>query len=126
MKTKYFFPGFVFAIILSLIIWMYYVPLHLPLTKTVYRIDTLIKISPPKTIKVERTKVKIKYVRNALILEKPFVASLDTVIGSDSLSDKRNEHRLSTNTRYHQNSHTSYSTKRNEKSMVANSCRCNF
>lgn len=88
MRTKYFFLDFVFAIILSLIIWFYYTPLHLPLTKTVYRIDALIKISPPKTIKIERTKVKIKYVRATFILEKPFVASLDTVIGSDSLSAK--------------------------------------
>ncbi|MGQ9819949.1 MAG: hypothetical protein ACUVQ1_08545 [Candidatus Kapaibacteriales bacterium] len=80
MGTKYFLLGLAFALVLCIIFWNNFAPMEEPLTKTILRIDTMIKISPSETIKIKRTKVKIKYVRDTLILEKPFVASFDTIL----------------------------------------------
>ncbi len=51
-------------------------------------IDTVEKILPPKTIYITKVKTKIQYIRDTIVCEKPFVATLDTIALGDTISAK--------------------------------------
>lgn len=88
MGIKFFGLGFALALILALFFCLFICPKSVVRHKQVLRVDTLVQILPPKTIKIERTKTKIKYVRDTFILEKPFIASFDTISSGDTVSAK--------------------------------------
>lgn len=48
--------------------------------------DTLIKYIEHKPIKINNTKAKIKYIKDTIIITKPFEANLDTIINKDTIS----------------------------------------
>lgn len=51
-------------------------------------IDTVEKVLPPKIISITKVRTKIRYIRDTIIYEKPFVASLDTIALGDTISVK--------------------------------------
>jgi hypothetical protein len=51
-------------------------------------VDTVEKVLPPKTIYITKVRTKVQYIRDTIVCEKPFVASLDTVALGDTISAK--------------------------------------
>ncbi len=52
-------------------------------TRIIY--DTIVKTIEAKPIVVEKVKTKVKYIRDTIICEKPFVAELDTISSGDTI-----------------------------------------
>lgn len=86
MKSKYFFIGFLIALTFFIVFLEFCERNDRPIPKSITRIDTLVKVVPPETIRIERIKPKVKLLRDTIIYFKPFVASFDTVYRRDSIS----------------------------------------
>ncbi len=50
----------------------------------IYR-DTVYKVIKPEPIIIEKVKTKIRYLKDTVILTKPFIASLDTIVKHDTI-----------------------------------------
>lgn len=50
-----------------------------------YKIDTIVKIVPQKEIKIVESRPRIRYIKDTIIITKPFVAQLDTIIQRDTV-----------------------------------------
>lgn len=77
------------VLITGFFLWLFLVTKGKP-QRVVERIvvDTVEKILPPKMITITKVKTKIQYIRDTIICEKPFVASLDTIASGDTISAK--------------------------------------
>jgi hypothetical protein len=47
--------------------------------------DTIYKYEQPKTIEIQQAKPKIKYIRDTIIITKPFIAQIDTIVKKDTI-----------------------------------------
>lgn len=57
-------------------------------THEVVRVDTIEVIKPVEKIVIQKAKPKIKYVRDTIVVAQPFIAQLDTIVHSDTISAK--------------------------------------
>lgn len=74
-------------LILAIIFTLYFVyKSDLSRSNTInYKIDTIVKIVPQKEIKIVEARPRIRYVRDTIIVTKPFIAQLDTIIQRDTI-----------------------------------------
>lgn len=84
---------YLFCIIIGFVAAIYIMPRKEISLREPYAIerivtDTVIKIIKRKPIVINRVKTKIIYTRDTVIITKPFIASLDTILRQDTVSAK--------------------------------------
>lgn len=81
--------GVIVILIVGLFLWLFLPGKEMP-QRVVERIviDTVEKVLPPKIISITKTRTKVQYIRDTIVCEKPFVASLDTTALGDTISAK--------------------------------------
>lgn len=78
----------IFLIVVG-VLWLFFLPKNKS-ERSVERIvvDTVEKILPPKKILITRVRNKVQYIRDTIICERPFIASLDTIAQGDTIAAK--------------------------------------